>query len=394
MHRIRQAPLFKLAMLGLLSVALSACASLGASGPSGKAIRHAGKQTYADGPIKVIALNHNVLERISSSRRVSNFSQIFGDSGPTHTTIGKGDTVDVAIWEAPPAVLFGVTTVDARLAANPMVAQSASIPQQMVGTDGTISIPFVGALYVDGKTTAQVQRDILSKLRGKAHDPQAVVRLVQNEARDVTIIGEVASSKRMPLSARGERLLDALASAGGPREPVGKTTVQLARSNVVATMPLEQIVRDPSENIRLQSADVITVLFQPHSFTALGAVTRSAEVPIEGSGINLAEALGRIGGLRDDRADLKGVFVFRMEQPAALDPASLIGAQQSLGGYVPVIYELDLSKPSSIFAAQDFRIENKDVIYVSVAPGADLQRFISAITNVAFTATAIGTAIP
>ena len=98
-------------------------------------------------------------------------------------------------------------------------------------------------------------------------------------------------------------------------------------------------------------------------------------------------------GRRDDRADVRGVFIFRMEERDVL-PEDLAGtARTTIAGRVPVIYRLDLSDGSSLFAAQDFQIEDRDVIYVSSAPAADLQRFMSALSNVAFSTIAISNAL-
>ena len=217
--------------------------------------------------------------------------------------------------------------------------------------------------------------------------------MAQNDARNATVIGEVASSRRIPLGSRGERVLDAIASAGGPRQPVGQTTIRLTRGSITATMPLDAMIIEPRQNIRLQPDDVVTVLHQPFSFTALGAVSRNAEIPFEGKGITLAQAIGRMGGLRDDRADIRGVFIFRLEQPAALDPAVAKVANKTNRGRVPVIYRLDLADASSFFAAQDFAIHDKDLVYVSSAPGADLQRFLATVSNLAFSVISVGNAV-
>lgn len=379
--------------IALLALALAGCTSLGAPGPSTGAVKRAADQNYAAASIKLVDLDDQVVERVSAFGVSRRFSEVFGDAAPMGTIIGRGDVVDIAIWEAPPAVLFGVTSVDARLAANPLVAQSASIPQQMVGDDGRVSIPFVGTIVVAGRSTTDVEREIVRRLTGKAHGPQAVVRLVQNEARNVTVIGEVANNRRVPLSSRGERLLDVLAAAGGSKQPVGKTTVQVSRGSTAAIMPLETVIRDSTQNIRLRPDDVVTVLFQPYSFIALGAVTQNAEVPFEGSGLSLAQALGRIGGLRDDRADVKGVFIFRMEDPSALDPAVAATARKTMDGKIPVIYRLNLSNASSFFVAQNFMIRDDDILYVSNAPGVDLQKFLSTLSNLAFSTIAIGNAL-
>lgn len=378
------------AVLAALSAGvLSACSSLGASGPSTGAVKAAQSQSYAEGDVQVIDLDDRSVRRIHEYGAAQSFAKVFGDSLATGTVIGKGDVLDIAMWEAPPAVLFGVAAVDNRLSVNPPVAQSAAVPQQMVGDDGHISVPFAGMVPVMGRTPAQVERDIIGRLKGRAHDPQVIVRLVQNEARNVTILGEVTGSRRVPLTARGERLLDLLAAAGGTKHPVERTTVQLSRGATAAVMPLDAIIRDPSQNVRVLPDDVVTVMFQPYSFIALGALSQNAEVPFEGSGFTLAQALGRVGGLRDDRANVRGVFIFRMEEPAALDPAIAERARTTIAGRIPVIYRLNLSDASSFFVARDFAIRDDDILYVSSAPGADLQKFLNTLSSAAFSTIAI-----
>lgn len=108
-----------------------------------------------------------------------------------------------------------------------MMAQSASIPQQMVGEEGTITLPFVGALQVRGLTPQQVGREIVRRLAGRAHSPQAVVRVVQNDSRAVTVLGEVVSNRRMPLTARRA---PARCAGGGQRPaPAGRQDHDPAR---------------------------------------------------------------------------------------------------------------------------------------------------------------------
>ncbi|MBB4616035.1 polysaccharide export outer membrane protein [Sphingomonas abaci] len=300
--------------------------------------------------------------------------------------------LDIAIWEAPPAVLFGATAPGASIGNS--LAQSAGIPQQVVGEDGTVTIPFVGTVMVRGRTPQDVGRMIVARLAGRAHSPQAIVRLAQNDSRAMTVMGEVGATRRLPLTPRGERLLDVLAAAGGSRQPVAKTTIQLTRGSRTAAMPLDAIVRDPAQNVTVQAGDIVTAIFQPYSFIALGAVGQNAEVPFEGGGISLAQALGRVGGLRDDRANVRGVFVFRLEHPEALPQDIVATARRTADGLVPVVYRIDLGQGASLFAAQDFAIRDKDVLYVSNAPIADLQKFLSIVSSAAFSVTGINNALP
>lgn len=376
----------------LAAALLAGCASFGAAGPGTGTIRDAAGESVGDARITIVDLDQGATTRIAALARSRSFAEVFGSSPATPPLVERGDTLGVTIWEAPPAVLFG-STAGNRTSDGSMLAQSAAIPDQQVDADGTIVIPFVGKVPAAGRSPAEIQREITRRLQGRAHDPQALVRIVANDASNVTVIGKVNATRRVPLTARGERLLDVLAAAGGPTEDVGKTTVRLTRGAVAATMPLDAVILDPNQNIPLRADDVLTVLHQPYSFIALGAVQRNAEVPFEGSGLSLAQALGRIGGLRDDRADIRGVFVFRFEDAGALDPAKAADAQAMQDGRIPVIYRLDLSDAAGFFQAQEFSIRDDDVIYVSTAPGADLQKFLSTLTSAALSTVAIGNSL-
>jgi polysaccharide export outer membrane protein len=102
----------------------------------------------------------------------------------------------------------------------------------------------------------------------------------------------------------------------------------------------------------------------------------------EAQGITLAQALGRAGGLQDQRADARGVFIFRFEDPAWV-PGSKPNAPKNAQGKVPVVYRVDLKDPASFFAAQDFPMRHKDVVYVANSPAAELQKFLNIVGSVA-----------
>jgi polysaccharide export outer membrane protein len=182
------------------------------------------------------------------------------------------------------------------------------------------------------------------------------------------------------LTPRQEKLLDAIAAAGGVKQAINKITIQLARNGVVHSMPLESVIKDPSQNISLAAGDVITAYFQPYSFTALGATGQNQEVAFEGQGISLVQALARVGGLQDNRADAKGVFVFRFEDPDAV-PEQARGGIRTEDNKVPVIYRMNLAQGSAFLTAQTFPMKNKDVVYVSNASSVELQKFLNILVS-------------
>jgi polysaccharide export outer membrane protein len=384
----------------LLPLALTACASLGGSGPSAGAVKSASKEAVSKAQIQVVEVTDDVARRVLTAARGNLFSQTPGDAPPAGTVIGPGDVLTVSIWEAPPAVLFGSTTNFGATDASAVLASAAgtglktSLPEMMVDDRGQIKVPFAGVIMAAGRSPREVEREITARLAGKAHDPQVSVQISSNASANVTVVGDLATNGRVPLTPKGERLLDVLASVGGVKQPIGKVTIQISRGGRVAYMPLEAVIRDPAQNIRLEANDVVTALYQPFSFTALGQTGSSAEVPFESTGLTLAQALGRVGGLKDDRANVRGAFIFRLEDPAALDPTVAATARRTPDGRIPVIYRIDLSNPTTFFAAQSFPVRDKDILYVSAAPLSDFQRFFGMVSSMTFSLIGLSNAIP
>ena len=56
---------------------------------------------------------------------------------------------------------------------------------------------------VAGKSPQQVEAEIVRRLNGKANQPQVLVRVTRNATSNVTVVGEVGQSLRMPLTAKG-----------------------------------------------------------------------------------------------------------------------------------------------------------------------------------------------
>lgn len=367
-----------------ITITLTGCANspswLPSSGPNYAQVQEVAKAQPGAG-IQIIDVNDTVARKLLANQKQSLFSEKFNVPAQAGYVIGAGDVIEVSIWEAPPAALFGGGAIDAR--SGPATTRVTTFPEQMVSSEGTINIPFAGQIAANGLSPQKIEAEIVRRLKGKANQPQVLVRVIHNNTANVTVVGEVTASTRMPLTARGERLLDALAAAGGVRQPVNKMTLQLTRGEQVQALPLDTIIRDPKQNIVLQPGDVVTSLFQPLSFTVLGATGKNDEMNFEAQGISLAQALARAGGLQDARADAQGVFIFRFESPAALDLGGKTPAMTP-EGKIPVIYRVDLKDPATFFVAQSFPIQNKDVLYVSNAPAAELQKFLNIVVSTVY----------
>ena len=381
----------RLSCLGLM-LALSGCATLpdwlSASGPSREQVQEKRDTGRIEG-IHLIDVNDALARNLAQSKKLGQFIDVFPSNGTNKYLIGPGDIIEVSVWEAPPAMLFGSVVLDPR--AGPTTTRVVTFPEQMVTPDGTITMPFGGRVPVKGRTTQEIEADIVKRLTGKANQPQVLVRVIKNNTSNVTVVGEVSNSTLMPLTPKGERLLDALAAGGGVKQPINRVAVQLSRDNVTATMPLDLVIRDPRQNILLKPGDVVTALFQPQSFSVLGATGKNEEIPFEAQGISLAQALARSGGLNDSRADARGVFVFRFEDAKLVDAKGQL--PKSADGTVPVVYQIDLRDPASLFVTQNFPVQNRDVIYVANSPEAEFNKFLRLVVSVAMPSVTINRAL-
>lgn len=368
------------------ALVLGGCTStssfLSSSGPSYTAVGNI-NHVNDNVAIQVIDVNDKIARHLAETKSQANFSEAFGTKTSSNYPVSAGDGLQISIWEAPPATLFGTGLSDVT---GLSTSKPNALPEQIVQSNGMINVPFAGQIMAAGKSLKEIETEIVHRLHGKANQPQAMVLLTRNMSANVTVVGEVGASTRMPLSPRGERLLDALAAAGGVKQPINKTTMQLTRGDKVRAMSLEHIILDPKQNIVLQPGDVLTAMYQPLSFTILGALGKNEEQNFEAQGITLAQALARAGGLQDTRSDAKGVFIFRFEDKDAIDWTSTPTA--TADGKVPVVYRIDLRNPATFFVAQNFLMHNKDILYVSNAPAAEMQKFLNIVTSTLFTITA------
>ena len=299
-----------LSVCGSALAAVAGCSTLPDSGPSANDV--AAQQASAEQGQRylVVDINGATIEALKH-RGLGSFYAQFGDRRlSAEPVVGVGDSVTVTIWEAAAGGLFTAPAVTNTISTG---SNSATIPEQTVGRDGGITVPYAGRVHVAGKTTRAVQKEIEEALQGKAIQPQVLVNVTKPVSDSVSVGGEVAQGSRVPLSVKGDRVLDVVDEAGGVRSPVNETFVELSRGLTTSRMPLVRIVADPRENIYMHPNDVLTLVRDPQTFLAYGAMGQNAEIPFDADGITLAEALSKAGGLLDHRSDPRGVFVFRYE---------------------------------------------------------------------------------
>jgi polysaccharide export outer membrane protein len=378
--------LFSLLALALLGG--SGCSFFPVAGPTSRDIYSGTSETV---PYALIKLTPETID-ILAAHEPKGLAGAFTDRRPSaNITFGIGDVVSVSIFEAAAGGLF------IPLEAGVRPGNFVTLPDQMVDSNGNITIPFAGLIKAAGRTGVQVQDDIVNKIKNRAIEPQAVVTLAQQRTSLISVVGAVTSPLRfaVPASGAGDRVLDAITRAGGLAGPGYASWVMLERGGRRATVPFENLVMNSSNNIYILPGDRIYVYQEQQKFMAFGAAGGSTaglgqnEINFDAWRINLAEAVAKAGGLGDLQADPGAVFLYRQEPR---EVAKLLGADMSRFDrpLVPVIFSVSFRDPGGYFLATRLQMRNDDIIFVANAQSVDAAKFLTFVNLV--TSAASGTA--
>jgi len=328
----------------------------------------------------MVEIDPRVVSILESQPRAGLLGRLESYGKPPSPTIIVGDTVAVSIWQAGsgPGLLAPRPAPGVGPTPGPQPGQEVIIPDQVVGRDGAISVPYAGRVRVAGRTPLQVQNTIEERLAEQVVQPQAIVTVTKTASNTVTVSGEDMVGQRVPLSPGGDRVLDVIASAGGSKSPVYDTSVLISRKGRTATIPMTNLVSDPKDDIYAWPGDVITIERTPKRFAVFGATSTNNQVPFGATRLDLAQAVARAGGLLDLRADPEGVFLFRFESPAVVNALGIPNLTHQPEGS-PVVYHLNLRQVDGYFLADNFAIKNNDLIYVANAPLTSVQKFFTMI---------------
>jgi polysaccharide biosynthesis/export protein len=380
-----------------LGVALAGCQAVPGSGPQ---MIGASRETTE-------ALPFDVLDLTPVS--VTPYRPVFSIDRPSTTSnlavggrphVAAGDVLKVRIFERYDGSIF------------PTIRGSdAVIPPQRVTDEGTITIPFIGTVQVAGLDLEQIEQRIATQRGSRAQNPQVIVEIVADRTNTVMISGEVRLPGRFSMLEGTRTILDVINKAGGPTPSIAPAQLEVVvrrHDQIVHKVQYPELLA--GGDLPVQRGDEIVVRSNARIFTVLGALRgfeqgssgssgssgspgtgsqgsqttqatqerqgpnnkeqqplKSANIEINKQGMTLLDALGAAGGLSDERADKKGVFLFRPGGPGA-SPAGR-----------STIFKLDMSQPVSIFVAQEFAIQPNDVLYVTNAPLYEYNRILSAL---------------
>lgn len=206
--------------------------------------------------------------------------------------VGPGDTLVVAVYGHPELSLASYQS--SRTDGN----RSGGL---VVDNDGTLQLPLIGSVFVEGKTSDELRRLLQAELAPYIKDPNVTVQVVFAGSIRYHLLGQF-TSPGLKYSDRPLHLLETLALAGSIRlEEASLRGAYVARNGKRLPVNFLRLIieGDLRQNIRLQSGDVVVVPDRQNeqAFVFGGASGRpvGGAVQFRSGRLNLLQALAAAG---------------------------------------------------------------------------------------------------
>lgn len=226
----------------------------------------------------------------------------------------------------------------------------ASASGALVTSDGTVQLPLIGNVNVDGKTIAEAQQLISSAYSTYIDDPKVAVELVQAQSMRYYLLGAF-TDPGVKYPVHSLTLLDALALGGSvDLSKADLYQAYVAQGSVKLPVDLHALLvnGDLSQNIALSPGDAIVIPSAANeSVYVMGALTKPSAVPFDNGSLSLPQALGASGFDLNSysQAQLSNIHIIRSHGDSA--QFIVVDAQAILNGKAAV-----------------FQLEPGDVVFV------------------------------
>jgi polysaccharide export outer membrane protein len=296
--------------------------------------------------------------------------------------LGIGDVLSIAVWDHPELTIPAA------------VQRTASFDGFRIQADGTVTYAYAENIPAAGKTVKQLHTLLVKEISKVIEKPQLDLKIVAFRSQRAYLTGEVNKPGTYPINEIPLTLIDAINQAGGLSERADWRTVNFTRNNKTETIKLDDFYTkgDFSQNRLLQHGDIIHVSRTDNQkIFVLGDVNKAGSIEISRYGISLAEALSDVGGLNERTANANGVFVLRKrlvstngngeannESKNSENESNEENTEQKAEATIIAdVYQLHAQNVVALVLADQFKLQPRDIVYVTTAPIARWNRLIS-----------------
>lgn len=269
----------------------------------------------------------------------SELTELLDTANAASYKIGPQDVLLVAIWDHPELTLpLGQYRTDHSTGT-------------VVEDDGHIYYPHVGRIPVAGLTLPEIREKLTSALSKTIRNPQLDVRIMTFRSQKVYVGGEVRNPAVYPVTDVPFTLAEAIHRAGGFTAAADMSAVQLTRGKRQWTLSFQDLVSKGNliDRIRLQNGDSIHVQHRDVApVYMMGEIAMPRSLPMHNGRISLSQAISDAGGIRNETADARSIYVMRRGE----------------GDNSVDVFHLDARNPTSMVIADRFQLRPRDLVYV------------------------------
>ncbi len=287
-----------------------------------------------------------------------------GGAVPQDQRLAPGDRLALRIWDAEESSL--ITSPG---------AQFADVANVTVAGSGHVTLPYVDEVHIGGMTAEAARRRLQERLTGIIPSAQVQLEVTPGRRNSIDIVGGVSSPGTFPLTERNLPLSSLISAAGGPNGALNNPQVQITRGGNVFRRPLQFVLANPANDPPLQGGDRILIESDPRSFKALGAAGREEVIGFDAEKVSALRAISLMGGMADTRADPRGILVLRRYPDTAM-------ARPQRPPHPRVVFSFDLTNAGGLFSADEFLLQNDDVVMATQAPATTAQRVMTLFGSV------------
>jgi len=257
--------------------------------------------------LSLSAVGQDVRDSAAAANVPTNVASLAPLTPPADAAPASAPTPDAAAPIPPPTTGNNILHCDDLIRVT--VFQEADLTTETRVTQaGTITFPLIGTVQVAGKTIAQTEEDIRSRLdKDYIVNPHVTVAIIEYSKRWVTVLGQVQKPGNVEMpSGAGLDLLGAIALAGGYTPDADMQHVAVRRitggNEQVLSVNANDLARGTSgKPFMVQPGDAVTIPYVKKWITVLGEVQKPGRVdlPPEGT-LDVLGALALASGYTAD----------------------------------------------------------------------------------------------
>jgi polysaccharide export outer membrane protein len=307
-----------------------------------------------DGTVQLMRITPEMLKGEVPSDRGTSSKKELVEYKPEAYRIGANDLLYITVWDHP------------ELTAPSGPQQQLDANGRLVRPDGTLFYPYIGNVEAAGKTIEQLRAEIARRLASYIDSPQVDVSLLRFGSQRIVLSGAFNNAGQVEVTTAPMTIVQAIGQAGVNTENADLSGLMLKRDGREYLLNLDEMNRQDSwlHQVYLKDGDQLHLPYNDQKKVyVLGEVTNPQAMTFKTTSLNLMDAIGTAGGIRQETADGEAVYVIRGAQNIATDKAT--------------VFQLNAASPAAFALAKHFPLQPQDVVFVGPAGITRWNRFIS-----------------